>query len=177
MVLYPAKLLLSLPMLLHWTLSPIILNVIYALYATWTCVSVCVYVCAYSSLPHVFPASGLALSPASWSALWPCDVMARSVLEWASRRCSPARECSCQTSFSFVDEACFLFFSVSSEPVRLGFSVSSLQNGRELNRFHPLCFLPKGDGCLIVLCSSSSTQRSTFSSLVTFSTFFRHFSQ
>lgn len=64
MVLYTAKLLLSLPMLLSLDpRSPRILNVMYALYATWTCVSVCVYVCAYSSLPHVFLASGLALSP------------------------------------------------------------------------------------------------------------------
>lgn len=34
---------------------PLIVSVIYALYATWTCVYVC------SSLPHVFLASGSAL--------------------------------------------------------------------------------------------------------------------
>lgn len=88
----------------HWTLCPDILNVIYALYATWTCVSVCMCVRVYFSLPHVFLANGLALSPAPWLACCPC------VLSAGMRKppCSPARDflSACGLFFCFF----FVFF-------------------------------------------------------------------
>lgn len=58
----------------HWTLSPVTLNVIYALYATWTCIGVCMCVCMCACIllyRMCFLASGLALSPAPWLAYAP----------------------------------------------------------------------------------------------------------
>lgn len=67
MVQYTAKPLLSLPMLLSLDPFPCysqcdICTLCYV-DMCW-CGYVCVYVCLYSSLPHVFLASGLVLSPA-----------------------------------------------------------------------------------------------------------------
>lgn len=94
----------------HWTLCPVILNVIYALYATWTCVSVCMCVCVYFSLPHVFLASSLALSPSPWLACCPCNVTACSALEWESRRAA-LLVTSCPRAFFYI----FNFFSFVDE--------------------------------------------------------------
>ena len=109
-----AKLLLSLLMLI--SLSPIILNVIYALYATWTCVSVCVCVRVFSTTCVSWLGAEPCLMIGSW-ALW-CHGGTRK----AAVLCSPrARECTCLrvllTSFPLWMK--LVCFSVPS--VHLGF--------------------------------------------------------
>lgn len=79
MVTFRARPPLSLPMLISLDLFLIILNVIYALYAMWTCISVYVCVNLYRMCFLL-----LALSPAPWLACCPCDVTARSAPEWES---------------------------------------------------------------------------------------------
>lgn len=83
-------------------------------------------VCVYFSLPHVFLASGLALSPSPWLACCPCNVTACSALEWESRRAA-LLVTSCLRAFlnifnffSFVDEDRSSLFLWNSST--LGFS-------------------------------------------------------
>lgn len=173
---------------------PIILYVIYALYATWTCVSACMcaYVCVYSSLPHVFVAPGLALSPASWLARCPpSPVMSRHAQCWNEEAAVPPHPLLLPCSW--VSPVCvrwclflcgwslFLVFR-SFETCPLWFFQALPDLGRGLKLFSPLVFpgemcfsdngecflLGQGLGCLIALRRSSTKQRSTFSSLVTF---------
>lgn len=160
----------------HWTLCPVILNVIYALYATWTCVSVCMCVCVYFSLPHVFLASGLALSPSPWLACCPCNLMACSALEWESRRAA-LLVTSCLRAFFYIFPFFFLcgwrsLLIVSLELIHFGFQrcltadekwTSSSPRVFRGNVFRQReCFLWKKRGCSIALYSSSAGTKLDF---------------
>lgn len=152
------------------------------------CVCMCAYVCVYSSLPHVFLASGLALSPAlpPMIGLLP-PVMSRRAQCWNEKAAVlPCSWVSCLrvlTSLPFVGEARFLCLFLWDVSIlvfkrRSDFSM-------ELNIFTPRVFrgkdirnvfFGKRFGCLIASCSSSTTQGLTFSLPSSpFLTFFCHF--
>lgn len=107
----------------------------------------CAYVCVYSSLPHVFLASGLALSPRLMIGSLP-PVMSWCAQCWNEKAavlpCSWVFLSACAGVFSFVGEARFLVIR-SFETCPPWFSALS-NLGRELKLFHPSCFQGKATG-------------------------------
>lgn len=151
-------------------------------------VRVCVRMCACIFLYRMcFLLLAWRWAPASWLAR--CPLWCHGALSAGMRKplCFPACDCSCLralASFPLWVKLVFLL-SVPLKPVHHGFK-HCLTSVESWSSFTPRVFrekrrgmfsLEKGFDGLIALCSSSATQRSTFSSLVTFSTFFRHFSQ
>lgn len=184
MVLYTAKLLLSPPALL--SLDPLpcysqcdICTLCYV--DMCQCVCMCTYVCVYSSLQHVFLASGLALSPAPWLAYCPCDV--HGVLSAGMKRplCSPARErpvCVCWRLLLCGWSSLLVFVSLG--PPCPPFKHRS-DFSRELNYLYPSCFQgmffwKRGRLLDCILQQLYDTRIDFFPPSSPFLTFFRHFS-